>query len=124
MVDYIYELNNIKLIILKGLNLNSKEDFIKYRTSNPEGEFFLNGKNTYAFHGRGCTFTNSDITIDWDFGYNVEWCGINPRAFSKYIVDYNNDISELYDINKIIYVFEKWIIQGVMCKKYELYYLN
>ena len=68
--NYINDVNTACFIMLKGLNLNTKEDLIKYRQMQSSGSFFLNGDNKYTFHGRGCRFKNNELEIDWDFGYD------------------------------------------------------
>ena len=87
------------------------------------GEFYLNGENRYAFHGRGCRFSNDKIEIDWDFGYDDIWCGLDPWKLFYYIKD-NKISKEFDDGNQIKKLFDDLIANGKMTKKFDLYYFK
>ena len=120
--EYISEVTKICLLMLKSFNLTSKEDMIKYRVNKPIGNFYLNGENRYQFHGRGCKFSNNEINIDWDFGFDDHWCGLNPWLLADYINTTNKSIIENCTGDKIKVEFEEAIKNGEMMKKYDLYY--
>ncbi|MEI6101257.1 MAG: hypothetical protein WCP73_05395 [Eubacteriales bacterium] len=82
--EYLNDVNKICSIMLKGLNLSSKEELIKYREVQSNGEFYQDGNNRFTFHGRGCRFSNNSLKIDWDFGYADIWCGIDPWKLAYY----------------------------------------
>jgi hypothetical protein len=117
--EYINDVNKICQTILKAYGLKSREELIKHRTAQPMGEFHLN--NRYCFHGRGCSFSNDEIEIDWDFGYGDIWCGLDYWKLFNYIRD-NKDSNISYNGIKIKEVFEKWVAQKKMIKKAGLYY--
>lgn len=118
---YINDVNRVCKMMLQAFNLTSKEELIKYRSS---GEFYSNGgDNRYAFHGRGCRFSNNELEIDWDFGYGDNWCGLDPWKLFYYIENnkFVHDFSDGYQIKEI---FDDFVVNGKMVQKYDLYYIN
>ena len=123
--EYINDVNNVCQMMLEVYNLSSREELlVNHRVRQGKGEFYLNGKkHDYAFHGRGCRFSNDELKIDWDFGYGDIWCGIDPWKLAKYIRDNKND-NRWNDGNKIKEVFDDLVSKGKMEKKYYRYYLR
>ena len=119
--EYINDVYKVCQMMLQGFNLNSKEDLIKHREVQPKGEFYLNGNNKYFFHGRGCRFSNDRLEIDWDFGYEDVWCGLDPWKLAFYIKNNRND-SKWNDGNKVKEAFNESVEKGEMELKYDLYY--
>jgi len=122
--EYTENVKKVCLLMLKGLNLKSKDDLLKYRTLHPIGEFGSDGNNKFFFHGRGCLFSNQDIIINWDFGYGSRWCGLDPWFIANYIKDNYNNPSEFSDGDRIGIEFEQAVINCEMIKKYGLYYFT
>ena len=120
--EYINDVNKVCQMILQAYNLKSREELIKHREAQPTGEFYLNGNNSYTFHGRGCRFSNNELEIDWDFGYGENWCGIDPWKLAYYIRE-NKTTETLYDGNKIKEELENLITKSKFIKKFDLYYL-
>ena len=121
-LEYIDTVNKVCLLMLKGLNLKTKEEMLNHRIKNPIGYFDLGEKNKYQFHGRGCAFSNSELSINWDLGYSEKWCGLNPWLLADYIQNNDKYFSGFYTGDKIKDEFEKAVLKGKMIKKYELYY--
>ena len=114
--EYTENVKKVCLLMLKGLNLKSKDDLLKYRTLHSSGEFDLDGNNKFFFHGRGCLFANQNIIINWDFGYGSRWCGLDPWFISNYIKDNYNNLSEFSDGVSIRIEFEQAVINCEMIK--------
>ena len=119
--EYIDDVNKVCNMMYQAYNLNTREELLNLRRIQGQGEFFINGKNTYCFHGRGCRFSNDGLKIDWDFGYGDIWCGLEPWKLAHYIRDNKND-SEWSDGNKIRKVFDELVANGKMKEKFGLYY--
>lgn len=101
-LEYMEKVNEAGQIILRGLNLKSKQEFLASRIKYPYHEFYLDGQlNKYSFHGVGCWFENDSLKIDWNFGPGDEWCGFDPWLFAEYIQDYHKELEEFHDGNKI-----------------------
>ena len=124
--EYIEKVDEVSKIILNGLDLQSKEDFMfHHRILRPYGEFEFNGVNKYCFHGIGCRFENAQIKIDWDFGYKSNsWCGLNPFLLAEYIKEYYEEMKNFHDGGKIQQEFDKATAHGEMIKRRELYYFS
>jgi hypothetical protein len=122
--EYIETVNNVCILLLKAFYLKSKEDLYKYRICHQAGEFYLDGKNEYVFHGRGCRFKNDNIIIDWDFGYDDEWCRIDPYKFYNFIIDNNKITFEKISIKYLLNEFANALAQKELIKKYDLYYIT
>ena len=120
---YISDVYAVCQMMLRGLDLGSKNDLIKHREAQSKGEFYLDGVNIYNFHGRGCRFSNNDIKIDWDFGCDENWCGLDPWKLAYYIRDNKRDC-EWEDGNRVKKGFDDLVIKGRMKKRYDLYYLT
>ena len=108
-------------MMLEALYLKSKEELIRYRGIQATGEFFLNGINSFTFHGRGCRFSNEAVKIDWDFGFGENWCGLDPWKLFYYIKD-NKKNNEYDDGNQIKKIFEDLVRDKKMHIKFGLYY--
>jgi len=121
--EYIDKVNNVCLLLLKGLNLKAKEDLWKYRETHHDLEIYI-GDGKYTYHGRGCKFSNKDFTIDWDFGYGSRWCGIEHWKLAYYIKENYKELIEFHDGFNIQKEFEQCIISGEVVKKYGLYYFK
>ena len=123
--EYIADVNNVCQTMLEVYELGSREELIiKHRAAQGKGEFYFNGKiNNYTFHGRGCRFSNDELKLDWDFGCENNWCGLDPWKLFYYLSD-NKAVSDLKDGYKIKEMFEEWIANGKMIKKYGLYYFT
>lgn len=119
--EYISDVEKVCLLMLKGLNLASKCELIQYRTQHGMGGFYFNGINQYKFHGRGCYFTNDTITIDWDFGYDERWCGLDPWKLFSYIQS-NKRSNPFHESRQIKEMFNNLVSDGKMVVKYGLYY--
>ena len=120
---YISDVYAVCQVMLRGLDLDSKRELIKHREVQSKGEFDLDGVNTYSFHGRGCRFSNNDIKIDWDFGYDENWCGLDPWKLAYYIKDNKND-SEWEDGAHVKKTFDDLVINGRMERRHDLYYFT
>lgn len=123
IIKYIDNINKMCIQLLDGLNLNTKEEFIKYIAKHRQIEYEVNDVK-YILHGAGCIATNEKMFLDWDFGYGSRWCGINPWLLAE-TLERNNDVYvEYYDSNKIKFECEKAVITGEMYKKYNMYYFT
>lgn len=120
---YIENVNSVCNNLLKSLDLKTKVDLWEYRNTHNKMEFQLNGIS-YRFHGRGCVATNDEMFIDWDFGYGSRWCGIEPWLLARTLERNNDDHSNYYDGNIIKSECEQAVLDGIMYKKYELYYFT
>lgn len=120
MKDYIKNVEDICLYLLKKLNINNKNDLLKYRYSHNKWEYNV-GKIQLCFHGRGCIAKSDNFFYDWDFGYGSRWCGINP--FLLEITMKKNGVCD-YGYNLIKEQCENAVKEGKMYKKYELYYFS
>lgn len=107
----------------ENLNLKSKYDFFKYRSSCKKMGFEAEGIS-YRLHGKGCMAFNEEKFIDWDFGYRSRWCGINPWKVAITLKRNNSPYIEYFDGNLIQTVCEQWIRKGVMFKQYDQYYFE
>jgi len=123
--EYISDVNNVCQLMLKVYELSSREELIiKHRARQGKGEFYIDGSNNnYTFHGRGCSFSNDALKLDWDFGYDNNWCGLDPWKLYYYLRD-NKAINDSNDGYQIKEVFEEWVLNGKMIKKYDLYYFT
>jgi len=123
--EYINTVDQICNMMLQVYSLNSKDELIKnHRPVQAEGAFYLNGKNNnYTFHGRGCRFSNDDFEIDWDFGYEELWCGLDPWKLFYYIKE-NRNPNLFNNGNQIEEKFNEWVVNGKMTKQHGLYYFN
>ena len=121
--EYINDVQTVCQLMLQGCNASSKGDLIKHRGIQANGEFHLNGINRYWFHGRGCRFKNDSICIDWDFGYEDNWCGLDPWKLAYYIRDKTND-SNWADGNIVRSAFDDLVKKGKMEIKHDLYYFT
>jgi hypothetical protein len=120
--EYIDDVNRACSVMLEGLNLKSKEEMLKHRNVQGRGEFYIKGVNRYTFHGRGCRFSSNNLEIDWDFGYDNIWCGLDPWKLFYYIRD-NKTVNEFKDGDQIKEAFDELITKRKMIKKFDLYYL-
>lgn len=122
--SYVNEINRICSIMINSLKLESKIDLINYRASHQSGEFC--DKDViykFTFHGRGCKITCDNFVIDWDFGDNNFWCGIDPWKLADYINN-NKKSDKKYDGYIIEKLFDELIEKKLMDKRDGLYYLN
>lgn len=122
--EYVEKVNEVCLFMLKGLKLNSKEEVYRFRVQNQMGQFYLDGINKYMFHGIGCEFSNKNIKIDWDFGYDDRWCSIDPWKFYYYIKENHKEISKYYDLKLITAEYDEAANNGEMIKRYDRYYFK
>lgn len=118
---YLDEVNRLCYQLLKGLNLKTKTDLWEYRRIYNEVQIVVEGVQ-YIFHGKGCRASNEKYFIDWDFGYGSRWCGVEPWLLARTLKQNKDNYTEYYDGNKIKEECEKAVLQGIMIKKYELYY--
>jgi len=118
---YICEVEKACVLILNFLNLRSKQELIEQRALQEPGEVYLDAKNKYAFHGRGCRFTSENLEIDWDFGYSDNWCGLDPWKLFYYAKNQKLN-SDIEDGLQIKLIFDELVAEGKMVKKYNLYY--
>ena len=123
--EYINDVNKIGILMLERLGFKSRSELLKHGHTQWKGEFKLNGKNNmYCFHGRGCRFSNDELEIDWDFGYEDNiWCGLDPWKLFYYMRD-NKKSNEFRDGDQIKKTFEELVSKGKMIKKYGLYYYS
>ncbi|MDR1691539.1 MAG: hypothetical protein LBR35_01730, partial [Rickettsiales bacterium] len=61
--EYIKNVDSVCSNLLKGLDLNTKDDFWEYKKTESKMKYEVNGIK-YIFHGRGCIATNSKLFID------------------------------------------------------------
>lgn len=108
---------------LENLNLKNKYDFFTYRLNCKKIEFEAGGFS-YRLHGRGCEAFNKEKYIDWDFGYRSRWCGIDPWKVSMTLESNNSPYVEYYDGKLIKTACEQFVREGIMFKKYDLYYFE
>lgn len=114
-------MNDIEVLcenLIISLQMNTKIDLFKDRYLNNKWSYEKNGFN-FKFHGIGCSAENDNFYYDWDFGYGSRWCGINPYLFVE-TMRKNRVI--LYDFREVQEQCEKAINDGLMYKKYDLYY--
>jgi len=120
--EYVRKVNGLKEEILRDFNVTNKKQLIERRLSLVNGDYSLESKNNYRFHGRGCNFSNSDFEIDWDFGYEEIWCGINIGLFLKYLTSNYQIENNVANYNKIENLCNNMVNRGILIKKYGLYY--
>ncbi|WP_285945706.1 DUF6896 domain-containing protein [Thomasclavelia cocleata] len=120
MKDYIFNIENICVYLLKELNIKNKNEFLKYKYMHNKWEYNV-GKIRLCFHGRGCIAKGNEVFYDWDFGYGSRWCGINPFLLESTMK--KNGIEE-YDCMLIKQQCEIAVNEGKMYKKYDLYYFS
>ncbi|MDR2939046.1 MAG: hypothetical protein LBV08_01860 [Clostridiales bacterium] len=120
-IQYINSVEEICLIMLSGLKINSKKELLRYGLKKQIGEFYFNGEHKYMFHGIGCKLSNDNIIIDWDFGIGDMWCCIDPWKLQCYLKE-NKKVSNVYEIKYIQKEYDKAVGDGEMIKKGGLYY--
>lgn len=122
--NYDTEMRDIIHQMCIDFNAKSKEEFIEKKSSYLMGDLQIDSKLTYIFHGRGCrVFDENQIEIiEWDFGYNHHWYGIDPFFLSKYIE--RKKLSDNFiDFEKTTDTLNKMVSDGILYKKSNLYYL-
>jgi len=136
--DYLSKAEDAKNLILRGLGVSSRDKLREFRGRMPMGTFYLDGmKHDFAFHGRGCRFTNEYynvpvserknkcLNIDMDMGYNGDiWCGIDPWKLFCFIEEYYAAYKKQFNIETIKNELELGIKENIMYKKYDLYYFH
>lgn len=123
---YIEEANQAAIKMMKDFGAHSKTEFFIKKELYLKGELILNTEKKYIFHGRGCRVLDKydNCEIDWDFGCDDIWVGLNPGLFSNYIRDRKPEYCNLYNYSRIETIFKESVLSGEMHKKYGLYYLN
>lgn len=120
--EYINVVEQTCTLMLQGFNLSTRTELLKYGFENQVGEFYLNGKNSYMFHGIGCEFKNDRVKIDWDFGVNNKWCGIDPWKIYFYLKDNSTRNKKVFDVKYIKKEYDEAVETGEMVKRDGLYY--
>lgn len=120
MKNYIRDIENICMYLLKELKVNNKSELLRYKYLHNKWEYNV-GKIKFCFHGMGCIAKSDDVFYDWDFGYGSRWCGINPILLESTMR--KNGLEE-YDYKLIKSQCETAIKEGKMYKKYNLYYFS
>ncbi len=123
MIEYIKNVEEICIKLLKGLDLKVKVDFWEYRRKHCRPEYEVNGIR-YILHGRGCWAIGEDIYLDWDFGYGSRWCGIDPWLLARTLERNKCNYTEYYDGNLIKRQCEQAVLDGIMYQKYDMYYFT
>ncbi len=117
--QYIEDVIEICNLMLGGLGFSTKDELYKFRVKNRVGKFEYNGEiNQFFFHGIGCRFWNNNIEIDWDFGFEDRWCGIDPWKLYSYIQNKKDSISKMAIIDEL----EQAVKRGEMIKRDDRYY--
>ena len=106
-------------------NVKSKEDFIEKKSKYINGELTINSSRTYIFHGRGCRVydENQNEIVEWDFGYNNLWYGIDPFFLSRFI-ELNDSNNTYRNFKETTDTLNKMVSHGKLYKKSNLYYLT
>ena len=108
--------------MLAGFGISTRQQLMELRQYNQTGEFEYKGKQQFFFHGRGCRLINSQIEIDWDFGIEDNWCGIDPWKLYYYIKKNNKPYSKFSNPEDIENELIKACDCGEMKKAVGLYY--
>lgn len=122
--EYIEKVEEIKYIMFDDFEVNTKDELINKRLSFTKGEFQVKTDNKYQFHGRGCIFTNNNLKIDWDFGCNENWCGINIGSFLNYLNFEYNIINNTNNYLVLKQGFELLCKKKVLVMNFGLYYFT
>lgn len=127
--EYIDAVENVCSILLneinrsENLNLKTKFDFFEYRAKNRKMKFEFCGI-TFQLHGIGCAAFNEEFHIDWDFGYQDRWCGIDTWKVAMYLKRNNSKHTKFYDGRVIQQCCDEFVKQGIMFKKDNRYYFK
>jgi len=122
---YLEKVNEVKVIMLKDFEVETKEQLIfQKRLPFEKGEFKVKSENKYRFHGRGCHFLNDDFEIDWNFGYDKIWCGVDPYLFGRYLVTEQGKENSISLYNEMKDELDKLVEKRIMYKKLDLYYFT
>ena len=123
--EYIEKVNSLKQTMLDDFNAQTKKQLLlEKRFLFTTGQLEIKSDNKYRFHGRGCNFSNKNFEIDWDFGYDDLWCGVNPRLFCYYLETHYKEKYKNYSIDNVEKEIEKMISEGVIVEKHDLYYIT
>jgi hypothetical protein len=126
--EYIEKVNEIKPVMLKDFEIETKKQLPEKRHLFQIGEFKVKSNNQYRFHGRGCHFSNGDFEIDWDFGYNKNnqeiWCGINAGLFCYYLETQYGKKNDFKLFNEVKKELDKLVDEGIMIQNRDLYYFK
>ncbi|MCI8271283.1 MAG: hypothetical protein HFG16_03110 [Erysipelotrichaceae bacterium] len=124
--EYVEESNKMANKMLLDFNVASKKDFLEKKSLFLEGKVTIKSINKYIFHGRGCRVTNQqgDVLIDWNFGYDENWVGIDPWLFIQYLQVRKSVEAESYSYDIVKRKCEEMVAEGKMYKKYGLYYFK
>lgn len=121
--EYIMIVNQVCELMLEDLGVSSKEQLREVRGAYVAGKLKSKSGRKYLFHGRGCRYSDENVKIDWEFGYDKLWCGLDPWKFIDYLKDNNKkEYSQYNDGKQIQNIFNEMIIQKKMVKKQGLYY--
>lgn len=103
----------------------NKADFLEKKSRYLMGDLRMNSDRTYIFHGRGCRVydENQNEMVEWDFGYNDYWYGLDPLFLSRYIE--LNQLSNTYrNFKQTKDTMDEMVNLGKLYKKSNLYYLT
>lgn len=103
----------------------NKADFLEKKSRYLIGDLRINSDRTYIFHGRGCRVydENQNEMVEWDFGYNDYWYGLDPLFLSRYIE--LNQLSNTYrNFKQTKDTMDEMVNLGKLYKKSNIYYLT
>lgn len=101
-------------------SLFDKKGLLKFISENKITEVRTE-TGVYKFHGSGCSlFYSNEIKLQWDFGYENWWCGIDPFFTYSYL-KYNRELE--YSIDDLKMYCEESVEKGLFYKLYSKYYI-
>ena len=124
--EYIIFVDSVKEVAFQDFQVETKKEFLGKKMKYINGEFSVASENIYVFHGRGCRLLNkvgSEI-VDWDFGFDEIWCGVNPGLFLNYLSIHHQIDNTYSNYNKVEAILKELVDLGTMTIKYDLYYFS
>lgn len=113
--------NLIKYCNLKfQKSLFDKNGLLKFISENKITEVQTEN-GVFKFHGSGCSlYYYNEIILQWDFGYDNWWCGIDPYFTYSYL-KYNRELE--YSIEDFKEYCEESVKKGIFYKLSSKYYI-
>ena len=120
---YMKDVESVCLHMMQAFGVNDKDALMEYHDIRQTGEFYIDGEvQKYYFHGLGCSYQNSRLHINWEFGTEDTWCGISPSWLLGYIQKNAIEPERSYDVASIEKEFEQAVSCGEWIKRWDLYY--
>lgn len=109
--------------MMQAFGVSDKEALMAFSDVRQTGSFYIDGEEQkYYFHGLGCSYRNSGLCINWEFGGEETWCGISPSCLHAYITNNLIKTEHLYDVAYIEKELEHAVSCGEWIRRWDLYY--